>query len=182
MDNVLVIGSYNVGLTVLGDRIPKVGQTVIGNHFDMGPGGKGSIQAIAISRLGGNITFLAKIGDDIFAKDAMSLFQREGIDTTYVKVDPDSHTGVGIIFVDKEGHNSIGVAPGANYKLTTQELDDADELFKKSKFLLIVFKHFTTDVFNIENLFICKILFKVFQIVSGNTDGMKGTANGPHML
>jgi len=137
MDNVLVIGSYNVGLTVLGDRIPKVGQTVIGNHFDMGPGGKGSNQAIAISRLGGKVTFLAKIGDDIFAKDAMSLFEREGIDTAFVKVDPETHTGVGIIFVDKEGHNSIGVAPGANYKLTTQELDEADELFKSSKFLLI---------------------------------------------
>lgn len=137
MDKVLVIGSYNVGLTVLGDRIPKLGETIIGNHFDMGPGGKGSNQAIAISRLGGNVSFLAKVGDDIFGKEAMKLFEREGIDTAFIKVDSDAHTGAGIIFVDKDGHNSIGVAPGANYRLTIEELDEADELFKSSKFLLM---------------------------------------------
>lgn len=137
MDKVLVIGSYNVGLTVLGDRIPKLGETIIGSHFDMGPGGKGSNQAIAISRLGGNVSFLAKVGDDIFGKEAMKLFEREGIDTAFIKVDSDAHTGAGIIFVDKDGHNSIGVAPGANYRLTIEELDEADELFKSSKFLLM---------------------------------------------
>ena len=137
MDKVLVIGSYNVGLTVLGDRIPKIGETIIGNHFDMGPGGNGSNQAIAISRLGGNVSFLAKVGDDIFGKEAMKLFEREGIDTAFIKVDSDAHTGAGIIFVDKDGHNSIGVAPGANYRLTIEELDEADELFKSSKFLLM---------------------------------------------
>lgn len=137
MDKVLVIGSYNVGLTVLGDRIPKLGETIIGSHFDMGPGGKGSNQAIAISRLGGSVSFLAKVGDDIFGKEAMKLFEREGIDTAFIKVDSDAHTGAGIIFVDKDGHNSIGVAPGANYKLTIEELDEADELFKSSKFLLM---------------------------------------------
>ena len=137
MDKVLVIGSYNVGLTVLGDRIPKLGETIIGSHFDMGPGGKGSNQAIAISRLGGKVSFLAKVGDDIFGKEAMKLFEQEGIDTTFIKVDSDAHTGAGIIFVDKDGHNSIGVAPGANYRLTIEELDEADELFKSSKFLLM---------------------------------------------
>jgi ribokinase len=137
MDKVLVIGSYNVGLAVLGDRVPKLGETIIGNHFDMGPGGKGSNQAIAISRLGGNVSFLAKVGDDIFGKEAMKLFEREGIDTAFIKVDSDAHTGAGIIFVDKDGHNCIGVAPGANYRLTVEELDQADELFKSSKFLLM---------------------------------------------
>ena len=137
MEKVLVIGSYNVGLTVLGDRVPKLGETVIGNHFDMGPGGKGSNQAIAISRLGGNVTFLARIGDDIFGQDASKLFEREGLDTSFIEVDPDTHTGVGLILVDKDGHNSIGVAPGANYQLTPEELDRADELFATCKYLLM---------------------------------------------
>jgi len=137
MDKVLVIGSYNVGLTVMGDRMPKLGETIIGNHFDMGPGGKGSNQAIAIARLGGEVTFLARIGDDVFGRNAMELFVREGIDTAFIKVDGDAHTGAGIIFVDKDGHNCIGVAPGANYKLTTEDLDEAEELFKSCKFLLM---------------------------------------------
>jgi ribokinase len=133
----LVIGSYNVGLTVFGPTIPKEGQTILGSHFDMGPGGKGSNQAICIARLGGKVTFLARIGDDIFGKDAMALFNREGIDTSFINVDSSSHTGAGIIFVDKDCHNAIGVAPGANYKLTPEHIDKAGPLFDQTKFLLM---------------------------------------------
>jgi ribokinase len=137
VEKILVIGSYNVGLTVFGPAIPKEGQTILGNNFDMGPGGKGSNQAICIARLGGKITFLARIGDDIFGKDAMALFNREGIDTSYINVDSTAHTGAGIIFVDKDCHNAIGVAPGANYKLTPEHIDKAGTLFDKSRFLLM---------------------------------------------
>ena len=69
----------------------------------MGPGGKGSNQAIAISRLGGNVTFMARIGDDIFGREVSRLFQREGLDTSFIEVDPDAHTRVGLILVDKGG-------------------------------------------------------------------------------
>ncbi len=137
MSKVLVIGSYNVGLTVMGDKIPKTGETVLGNHFDMGPGGKGSNQAIAVSRLGGDVIFLAKIGGDIFGDEALKLFKREGINTDYIKVDPSTHTGAGIIFVDKDGHNAIGVAPGANYRLSIDELEAASDLFNTCGFLLV---------------------------------------------
>jgi ribokinase len=137
MDKILVIGSYNVGLTVFGPTIPKAGQTILGDHFDMGPGGKGSNQAICIARLGGNVTFLAKIGDDIFGKDAMALFKREGINTDYIRVDGAAHTGAGIIFVDKDCHNAIGVAPGANYKLCVDDLDADAGLFEQSRYLLM---------------------------------------------
>jgi len=137
MDKILVIGSYNVGLTVFGPTIPKAGQTILGDHFDMGPGGKGSNQAICIARLGGNVTFLAKIGDDIFGKDALALFKKEGINTDYISVDKSSHTGAGIIFVDKDCHNAIGVAPGANYKLSVDDLDNDNVLFEQSRYLLM---------------------------------------------
>lgn len=137
MEKVLVIGSYNVGLTILGDRVPKLGETVIGNHFDMGPGGKGSNQAIALARLGGNATFLARIGDDFFGQEASKLFAREGLDASFIEVDPEKHTGVGLILVDKDGHNSISVAPGANYQLTPERLDQADELFAECKYVLM---------------------------------------------
>lgn len=137
MDKILVIGSYNVGLTIFGPTIPKPGQTIMGNHFDMGPGGKGSNQAIAVARLGGDVTFLAKVGGDTFGRDALDLFQREGINTDYVAMDDASHTGAGIIFVDENGENAIGVAPGANLSLTPEELDTNDGLFKQSACLLM---------------------------------------------
>ncbi len=137
MDKILVIGSYNVGLTVFGPTIPKSGQTVMGNHFDVGPGGKGSNQAVGIGRLGGDVTFLAKVGGDTFGRDAMDLFRREGINTDYIRTDEASHTGAGIIFVDAEGHNAIGVAPGANLNLTPDELDSNDELFAQSACVLM---------------------------------------------
>lgn len=137
MKKILVIGSYNVGLTVFGPTLPKAGQTILGDHFDMGPGGKGSNQAICIARLGGDVTFLARIGSDIFGKDALALFKKEGIHTGYIKIDKSAHTGAGIIFVDKACHNAIGVAPGANYKLSSRDLDAASMLFKKSSFLLM---------------------------------------------
>lgn len=137
MSKILVIGSYNVGLTVLGPRIPKPGETIMGTHFDMGPGGKGSNQAIAIARLGGNVTFLAKVGGDIFGKDAISLFCKEGIDTKYIFIDETTHTGAGIIFLDQNGHNAIGVAPGANYKLLPEDLKKHKSLFDECDILLI---------------------------------------------
>jgi len=137
MDKILVIGSYNVGLTVIGDAIPKEGQTVLGDTFDKGPGGKGSNQAITIARLGGNVVFLARIGKDSFGKEALELFSNEHIDTEHVRIDPDAHTGAGIIFVDKNGHNAIGVAPGANYKLSVKDLEESVALFGQCRYLLI---------------------------------------------
>jgi ribokinase len=137
MDKILVIGSYNVGLTVIGDVIPKEGQTVLGDTFDKGPGGKGSNQAITIARLGGNVVFLARIGKDSFGKEALELFSNEHIDTEHVRIDPVAHTGAGIIFVDKNGHNAIGVAPGANYKLSVKDLEESAALFGQCGYLLI---------------------------------------------
>jgi ribokinase len=137
MKKILVIGSYNVGLTVIGPKIPRPGETIMGTDFDMGPGGKGSNQAITVARLGGDVTFLAKIGGDIFGKDAMALFRREGIDTSYVTVDEATHTGAGIIFVDERGQNAIGVAPGANYRLSTDDLETCLDLFEQCDILLI---------------------------------------------
>ena len=137
MDKILVIGSYNVGLTVVGPRIPKIGETIMGDHFDMGPVGKGSNQAITVARLGGDVAFLAKIGGDIFAQDAMELFKGEGIDMGLIAVDEDIHTGASIIFVDEEGQNAIGVAPGANYRLSQEDLEKNKDLFEEASIVLL---------------------------------------------
>jgi len=138
MDKVLVIGSYNVGLWVVGGRLPKPGETVIGDRFEMGPGGKGSNQAIQIARLGGDVEFFVKIGQDLFGEEATRLFEQEGIRTDYLKVDPQEHTGAGLICVADDGQNLISVAPGANFKLTPQELDEVPDLFDDCRYLLMV--------------------------------------------
>ena len=134
---VLVVGSYNVGLTVLGSRIPRPGETVMGHAFDMGPGGKGSNQAIGLARLGGDVSFVGRLGNDVFGRDALDLFAQEGIDTQFVAVDDDAHTGAGIISVDEKGQNAIHVAPGANYRLSVDDLDRAAALFETAAFLLV---------------------------------------------
>jgi ribokinase len=134
---VVVIGSYNIGLTVSGARIPRPGETVMGHCFDMGPGGKGSNQAIAIRRLGGKVAFIARIGADGFGRDALALFRREKISTRHLTVDPSNATGAGIIFLDSEGQNAIGVAPGANLALTDEDIENAASLFRAGDILLI---------------------------------------------
>ena len=137
MKKILVIGSYNVGLAVIGDRIPALGETVMGKDFEMGPGGKGSNQAIALARLKAPVSFICRLGDDHFGLDAQLLFKKENIPLDSIKVIPNCHTGVGVIMVDKDGHNAIGVAPGANYHLTIDDLLDNIHIFKESDFMLI---------------------------------------------
>jgi ribokinase len=125
---IVVVGSYNVGLTVIGDRLPVPGETVLGHTFDMGPGGKGSNQAIGAARLGADVTLVAKIGTDSFGRDARDLFAREGLAGPGI-MEADTHTGVGLILVADDGHNMISVAPGANGLLTGPDLDDVADLF-----------------------------------------------------
>lgn len=121
MSAILVIGSYNVGLTVVAAAIPRPGETVLGSEFHMGPGGKGSNQAIGIRRLGGDVRFVCKVGDDVFGRSARELFAAEGLDAT-VLADPDAATGAGIITVDEAGQNAIAVAPGANARLSPADV------------------------------------------------------------
>ena len=137
MGKILVIGSYVVAFWVKGPRIPKIGETIMGDHFGAGPGGKGSNQAITVARLGGDVALLAKVGRDHFGQDAMVLFEREGIDTGSIGIDEDTHTGAGIIFVDEAGRNSIGVAPGANYRLSEEDLEVQADLFEGASIVLI---------------------------------------------
>ena len=131
----VVVGSYNVGLTVLGPSLPSPGQTVLGHTFDMGPGGKGSNQAIGARRLGAEVTLVAKVGDDGFGDSARRLFEREGLLGPGI-LKADTHTGVGLILVDEEGHNMISVAPGANGMLTPDDLDRVPGLFDGASHLL----------------------------------------------
>lgn len=122
---ILVIGSSNTDMVIKAAKLPKAGETVMGGAFLMNPGGKGANQAVAAARLGGNVKFIAKVGSDIFGRQAIKQFEKESIDTSFVFTDSDSPSGVALISVDSGGENCIMVAPGANNKLSIQEIDKA---------------------------------------------------------
>ena len=122
MAKIVVIGSTNTDMVVRSARIPVPGETVTGGTFLLNPGGKGANQAVACARLGGETTFVAKVGDDAFGRETGPRLAKDGIDARLL-VDPAAASGVALILVDAEGRNCISVAPGANATLTPSDLE-----------------------------------------------------------
>ncbi|KQS31004.1 ribokinase [Dyadobacter sp. Leaf189] len=120
---IYVVGSSNTDMVVKSERLPAMGETVIGGDFLMTPGGKGANQAVAAARLGGNVTFICKVGNDLFGKQALQQFRQEQIHTDFVFTDDTAPSGVALINVDQNGQNCIAVAPGANNHLTPADAE-----------------------------------------------------------
>jgi len=136
-NKIIVVGSMNMDMVVKTSHIPEPGETVLGGSFFMNPGGKGANQAVAVARLGGNVSFIGKIGDDIFGKQSSQLFDEEGVDTNGILSDRDSPSGIALITVDSEGENSIVVAPGANAHLEPSDVEKALDKYTDSRVLLV---------------------------------------------
>lgn len=126
MKSIIVIGSSNTDMVVKTERFPKPGETIVGGEFFLFAGGKGANQAVAAARLGGEVQFVARVGDDLFGRQAIDGFLAEGIDCSAVKADPNLASGTALITVDASGENSIVVAPGANNALQPEDLADID--------------------------------------------------------
>ncbi len=131
MSKIIVIGSSNTDMVIKSKRLPLPGETILGGTFLMNPGGKGANQAVAAARLGGNVTFVTKTGNDIFGDEAVHLFDKEGINTKYIIKDTKNPSGVALINVDENGENSIVVASGSNGTLSAYDIND--EAFKAGK-------------------------------------------------
>ena len=123
---VVVIGSCNTDMVVKANRLPVPGETILGGTFYMNPGGKGANQAIAASRLGAEVTFISKIGYDLFGLQALEIYKSEKINTDFIFTDQKSPSGVALISVDSFGENSIIVAPGASRSLSIEDIKEAD--------------------------------------------------------
>ncbi len=93
--SILVIGSSNTDMVIKADHLPAPGETILGGKFFMNPGGKGANQAVAAARLGGNVTFITKTGNDIFGKQSVQLLEEEGINTSLIISDPLHPSGCG---------------------------------------------------------------------------------------
>ena len=112
-------------MVVKTSHIPVPGETVLSGSFFMNPGGKGANQAVSVARLGGDVAFVSKVGNDVFGKQSTQLFEEEGIDIAHLLSDDTLPSGVALITVDRSGENSIVVASGANASLMPADLEDA---------------------------------------------------------
>ncbi|WP_428770530.1 ribokinase [Treponema sp. HNW] len=136
-DSIFIMGSYAVGMTVECPVFPDVGETVKGTNFASIYGGKGSNQAIAAARLGGNVTFCTCLGDDTFGKEALRLFTDEKINKDYIKLSQISKTGVGIVMVDPKGQNEIVIVLGANEDFTAEDAEKLRNPISESGVVLL---------------------------------------------
>jgi len=137
MAKIVVLGSTNTDMVIKAARIPAPGETILGGDFLMNPGGKGANQAVAAARLGGDVTFIAKVGDDLFGREAKTLFAKENIHVEYVFTDAEKPSGVALIMVSAEGENSIAVASGANGALSPDNIAAARGEIERAGALLM---------------------------------------------
>ena len=135
MSDISVLGIFVADISFSGDKIPTTGETILGDNYNIGQGGKGCNQAIAISRLGGKVNFISKLGNDDYGKLAINKLKKDNIDTSNIIISKKHKTGVAGIHVDRNtGKNAITVVRGAPASLTIDEIDT--NIIKQSKIFL----------------------------------------------
>ncbi|MFB0537888.1 MAG: ribokinase [Anaerolineae bacterium] len=134
---IAVVGSLNMDLVVRAPHMPIPGETVIGSDFRTIPGGKGANQAVAAARLGAEVIMIGRVGDDDFGRAQLRNLGELAIDTTHVTVDPEAATGIALITLDASGQNSIVLAPGANMRLTKEDINAAQGAIIQSDVLVL---------------------------------------------
>jgi ribokinase len=133
---IVVVGSINLDLVVAADRIPRVGETIIGNTFNTFYGGKGANQAVAVAKLGYPVSMVGNVGSDTFGRQLRSGLKDAGVDITYVNT-VEGPSGVALITTGRLGDNNIVVVPGANGHLTPELLEKAATILEGAGFLLV---------------------------------------------
>ena len=136
MKSISILGVFVADLCFIGDRIPSKGQTILGKKHVLGPGGKGSNQAIAAARLNGEVSFITKVGKDSHSEMAFNLYKEAGVKTHSIIQDEKLFTGVAGIMIDKDGNNAINVVAGAAEHLVAEDIDNKVETIKNSEIFL----------------------------------------------
>ena len=135
--SIVVVGSANTDFVVRAPRIPVPGETVTGGTFLRADGGKGANQAVAAARLGASVTFVARVGADEQGSATLAGLRSEGIDVRHLVRDAQAASGVALIMVDDDGQNAIAVAPGANARLTDDDVEAARPAIESADILLL---------------------------------------------
>lgn len=133
---ITVVGSINIDLVVHTGTMPVLGETVLGGEFQTNPGGKGANQAVAAARLGADVTMIGKVGNDPYGNLVTDNLQNEQINTEYIEVEKDRHTGVAMITVTNND-NAIVVAPGANFSWKPEDAAQYRDVFKQTNVLVL---------------------------------------------
>jgi ribokinase len=134
---IVVVGSSNTDMTIRLPHLPVPGETEIGGDFTMSAGGKGANQAVAAARAGGSVTFVARVGKDVFGSTAIAGFTQDAINVDFVARDPKAKSGVALIFVGKQGgENSIAVASGSNALLSAADVERAAKVIARASILI----------------------------------------------
>ncbi len=137
---IAVVGSANVDLTTFSDRFPRAGETIFGDRFDLGWGGKGANQAVAAKLCGADVFMVARVGDDLFGPATIRNFESQGIDASHVKVVPGASSGVAPIFVESNGQNRIIVVKGANDRLMPADVNEARPMLEQADCIVLQFE------------------------------------------
>lgn len=137
---IAVVGSANIDLTTFADRFPKPGETIFGQNFHLGFGGKGANQAVAARLCGADVSMVARVGSDLFGPATIENFRKLGIDSTYVKQVEGLSSGVAPIFVEPNGQNRILVVKGANDAIKPSDVDDAADLLRSVDCIVLQFE------------------------------------------
>lgn len=137
---IVVIGSSNTDMVVRTPRIPAPGETILGDDLVMVSGGKGANQAVAAARLGAEVVLVARVGKDLFGERAIHEIAAAGVSTEYIVLDGAAPSGVALICVAENGQNAIVVAPGANARLTPQDVDAAVPAIRACDIVVLQFE------------------------------------------
>jgi len=137
---IAVVGSANIDLTTFAERFPKPGETIFGDKFDLGFGGKGANQAVAARLCGAEVFMVARVGSDLFGPATIENFRKQGIDPTHVKQVEGLSSGVAPIFVEPNGQNRILVVKGANDSVKPADVDAAADVLKSADCIVLQFE------------------------------------------
>lgn len=137
MEKILVVGSSNTDLIIKLAEIPRPGETLLGGEFKTFPGGKGANQAVAAARGGGDVVFIASVGNDSYGDESLKGYRLDNINTENIKICKGIPSGIAMITIAESGENAIAVAPGANAELKPEDLDEAEEAFDEAEFMLV---------------------------------------------
>lgn len=135
--SIVVFGSINIDLVTYSQKLPRPGETLHGERYSIGLGGKGCNQAAAVARLGGEVQLVGRIGDDDFGQSATTLLKENGIPTDHITTDPKADTGLAVIGVENSGENCITVIGGANMAINGDDVKQNSDLFAKADLLLL---------------------------------------------
>lgn len=135
-NKIVVIGSSNTDMVLKTKRFPSPGETILGGDFFIFQGGKGANQAVAAARLGGGVTFICKVGNDVFGNNAIQHYANEGIDVSGILMDTNAPTGVAVITVNDQGENCIIVASGANALLSVNDIENEINVLEKAAWII----------------------------------------------